>query len=387
MKILHIISGIEKDLGGPVFALKNIIALEKEMGFESEILTCGYSDTVDLRDFKAKVHIYNRTFPKRFSQSKGAKNWLKQNYNSFDLFIIHGIWAGILLESALFLKAQNKKYIIRPAGSLDPFDVRKKYYLKLLLGNMLVKKIFNSSVGLFCTSDVEAERIITYGANVKKYILPLPHKNSIQGNRGNNFRKKYNLKEEDFVFLFLSRIDYKKGLPLLLKALKNAVNIFPNIKLIIAGSGKKSYENKIKGIIDILDLRNEVIWTGFLSGEDKANCFNSSNCFILPSMNENFGNSIIEALFHGVPVVISENVYIWRNIIEKNAGWVCKYEIDSIYNVIKEVISNKYDYRVKQKNTLLAIEQFSYQSVLPVYKQFYSTILTNLKREHLEKYH
>jgi len=375
MRILHIIAGIEIELGGPVFALKNIIKLEKELGYESDILTCGNLKNVDFGQFNTRIFLYRRSFPRRFSQSNLSINWLKQNFRNYDLFIIHGIWAVILLEAVLLLRKHNKKYVIRPAGSLDPFDVQKKKYLKIILGYLLIRKILNSSSGLFCTSDIEAEKVITYNANIKKYILPLPHQVSIRNSDSNFFRKKYNLTEKDFVFLFLSRIDYKKGLILLLNAFRKAVNNFTNIKLVIAGTGKKKYEKKIKRVINDLKLWENVIWTGFLNKEEKESCFNSCNCYILPSMNENFGNSIIEALSYKIPVIITDNVYIWRKIIDNDAGWLCKYNVDSIYEVIEDVLINKDDYIIKKENTLKAAEQFSYKSLLPTYKLFYESLL------------
>ncbi|MHB1688293.1 MAG: glycosyltransferase [Ignavibacteriaceae bacterium] len=372
MKILHIIPTLNYKDGGTTFAINNIIKVESLLNHKSFVLTYKKDDNFNGMDHN--IIQMPPSFPIRYSRSKKALHYLKENLTKYDLFILHSSWGCLQIESALILAKYKRKYIIRPAGSLDPFDLKKKWLLKIILGSIIIKKVLKNSAGLFCTSDLEAERIITYGAEVRKYVLPLPHQISSQSNIEITFRQKYKLNEKDFIFLFLSRIDYKKGLNLLLPALKKVVNIYPFVKLVIAGSGAEKYEKKIKGIIDELDLGNNIIWTGFLSGDDKLNVFNSCDCFILPSMNENFGNSVVEALSHGMPVVISDNVYIWHSIIDKNAGWVCKYNVDSIYNVIKEIVTNKEDYEIKQKNTLSAAQQFSYKSLLPVYQRFYESL-------------
>ena len=154
------------------------------------------------------------------------------------------------------------------------------------------------------------------------------------------FPEDWNIAEGDFVMLFLSQINYKKGLNLILPAMGELVKTYPNLKLIMAGDYQVDYMDKVKGWITAYALQDHVVLPGFLSGGDKAMVFRQADCFLLPSLNENFGIAVIEALAYGLPVVITRNVYIYEAIEEKG-GWVCDYSVDSLKQVLAKLINNQ----------------------------------------------
>jgi glycosyltransferase involved in cell wall biosynthesis len=75
-------------------------------------------------------------------------------------------------------------------------------------------------------------------------------------------------------------------------------------------------------LVENLGLRDRVTWTGMLTGDQKWGAFRASDAFILPSHQENFGIAVAEALACGVPVLISNQVNIWRGINHDEAGLV-----------------------------------------------------------------
>ncbi|RYZ22405.1 MAG: glycosyltransferase [Sphingobacteriales bacterium] len=121
--------------------------------------------------------------------------------------------------------------------------------------------------------------------------------------------------------LFLSRIHPKKGLDLLIDAYLQAQEKFDNMpRLLIAGPGiDTSYGQQIaakaKG-------NNEIVFGGMLTGMAKWGAFYGCEAFILPSHQENFGIAVVEALACGKPVLISDQVNIYREIQSNNAGIV-----------------------------------------------------------------
>jgi glycosyltransferase involved in cell wall biosynthesis len=69
-----------------------------------------------------------------------------------------------------------------------------------------------------------------------------------------------------------------------------------------------------------LGLANHVTWTGMIQGDLKWGAFRTAEAFILPSHQENFGISVVEALACSLPVLISNQVNIWREIVMDRAG-------------------------------------------------------------------
>jgi glycosyltransferase involved in cell wall biosynthesis len=151
------------------------------------------------------------------------------------------------------------------------------------------------------------------------------------------------------VLLFLSRIHPKKGVDLLLKAFAQVRQEsgtgqgekFP--KLVIAGPcADASYWNELQSLAVNLGLQKEAIpfellgdtstydqgpstpltWPGMLTGNKKWGALRAASAFILPSHQENFGIVVAEALACGKPVLISDQVNIWREIEAADAGMV-----------------------------------------------------------------
>ena len=64
-----------------------------------------------------------------------------------------------------------------------------------------------------------------------------------------------------------------------------------------------------------------MIFTGLLTGNPKWGAFAAAEAFILPSHQENFGIAVVEALACGIPVLISHEVNIWREIVAAGCGY------------------------------------------------------------------
>src|SRR5262249_54874450 len=71
-------------------------------------------------------------------------------------------------------------------------------------------------------------------------------------------------------------------------------------------------------------LAERVTWAGMLTGDLKWGAFRTSDAFVLPSHQENFGIAVTEALACGLPVLISDKVNIWREIAADDAGLVAE---------------------------------------------------------------
>jgi glycosyltransferase involved in cell wall biosynthesis len=94
-------------------------------------------------------------------------------------------------------------------------------------------------------------------------------------------------------------------------------------KLVIAGPGLDSpYGKELQLLVSQSEVKHSIFFPGMLSGDSKWGAFYGSEAFILPSHQENFGIAVVEALACGKPVLISNQVNIWREIEVAGGGIV-----------------------------------------------------------------
>uniref|UniRef100_UPI00403F3E62 glycosyltransferase n=1 Tax=Microcoleus sp. OTE_8_concoct_300 TaxID=2964710 RepID=UPI00403F3E62 len=144
------------------------------------------------------------------------------------------------------------------------------------------------------------------------------------------------------IILFMSRIEPKKGLDLLIPALESILGSGIEFHFILAGSNPQDadYETQIKVQIHNSSLANYTTITGFVSGDFKAELLTKADLFVLPSYYENFGIAVAEAMAAGLPVVISDRIHIAEDIQQAEAGWVGPLEVGAIANSIKSALLN-----------------------------------------------
>ena len=142
--------------------------------------------------------------------------------------------------------------------------------------------------------------------------------------------------------LFLSRIHYKKGVDMLIEAYASLVkersalsNSLP--RLVIAGPGLETeYGQRMLSLVaDNTQLNGLILFTGMLTGEAKWGALYGCEAFILPSHQENFGIAVAEALACGKPVLISNQVNIWREIETGGGGFIENNTIEGTQTSLK----------------------------------------------------
>jgi glycosyltransferase involved in cell wall biosynthesis len=122
--------------------------------------------------------------------------------------------------------------------------------------------------------------------------------------------------------IFVGRIHPKKGCDLLVEAFHRTLARDPDWHLLMVGPDQVGWQMELEQRSETLGIKNRITWTGMLRGERKWSALAASEIFVLPSHQENFGIVVAEALACGIPVLISNQVNIWREIQSENAGFI-----------------------------------------------------------------
>jgi glycosyltransferase involved in cell wall biosynthesis len=164
--------------------------------------------------------------------------------------------------------------------------------------------------------------------------------------------------------LFLSRIDPKKGIELLLEAFSSVQKETENLLLVIAGSGDRHYEASLRQEADKLGIAQDVIWAGFVTGEDKAAALAAAEIFVLPSYSENFGIAAAEAFAAGKACVLSDQVGLAQDAGRANAAVVVPCDANALADAIRSVLANpEQQQRLGQAALLFATDRLSMAAV------------------------
>jgi glycosyltransferase involved in cell wall biosynthesis len=151
-----------------------------------------------------------------------------------------------------------------------------------------------------------------------------------------SLREEMGIRENDIVVLYVGRLDLVKGVNYLLKAAKEIIPHYKNVKFLVVGDGslRREYEGFAKSFSD------NIIFTGFFRG-DIATLMNISDLFVLPSLSEGSPSVIMEASASGLPVIATEVGEIPEMILDGKTGILIKpKDMDGLVNALKKLIAN-----------------------------------------------
>lgn len=232
------------------------------------------------------------------------------------------IWfAGILvpkirLKTLELAKKMHIPVLISPRGEVshDRISIKawkKKPYL------FLTKKLgYYREAYFHATSNDEVVGLRKYvGAPINRIFL-VPN----IGAPLESPRCGYNKKKGELRVVFIARIHMVKNLKLAVEAVCRMTS-----KVLFDVYGPLEQPEYLKECMEIAKLAPSnvsVNYCGQIEPSDVGEYFRKYDCFLFPTLNENYGHSIAEALANGVPVVLSRDTTPWNSINEE-AGYVC----------------------------------------------------------------
>ena len=312
MRVLLVKANMDLESGGSVRAVLDICEVARRGNDRCDIAAVGERRAgLSGPSTAPSPRLFPPSFPSRFGTSWAMFRWLMRNVRDYDLVELHEVFTVTAVGTALVCRVRGVPYIIRPHGSLDPFDLKKHGLPKRLLGPLLRRAILARATGFCLTSTLERERLVTFGSTaVPRHVVPLPVRPLPEVGDRQRFRDEVRADDDTLVVLFMSRIDYKKGLPRLISAVRRLRDSGRDVRIALCGTGEPSYLAEMRRLISDEGLTDVTHLLGFVQAQQKADALAGADAFVLPSDNENFGIAVVEAMYAGLPVIISENVYI-----------------------------------------------------------------------------
>lgn len=116
-------------------------------------------------------------------------------------------------------------------------------------------------------------------------------------------RPSYHIDRQEKLILFLGRITIQKGPDYFLQAAKKVLDVDPTVKFVFVGSG--DMETQMIDLAAELGISKNVLFAGFMTGDDVNKAYCMADVYVMPSVSEPFGITPLEAMRSGTPVIIS----------------------------------------------------------------------------------
>lgn len=376
LKILHVVTGLQKSAGTSVFCGE----LANKFAGRGDNVTVAVCDPCasDIYPLDPRVHL--ASIGSILQPPSASRD------STFSIVHIHALWTPILHKVSSWAHGHSIPVVWSPHGMITPWAMNNKRLKKWLGWWLYQKRDLESAAVLHATAQSEVEDIRRMGLPNKVVVVPLGVEL-----HGVEPKKPRIIK----TLLFVSRIQRKKGLPMLLEAwARLPQEIKRGWQIRIVGPDQEGHVAELKQQCDVLRLtyndepaqctspcslddRPSVVFAGPKFGNELEHEYASADLFVLPTRSENFGSVVIEALAHNIPVICTRGAP-WQELEEYNCGRWVDISAEAVGKALSDLMMLSDEARVSmgEKGRNLVVEKYTWKAVCDKIVTEYERILT-----------
>ena len=334
MNVLHVVASLGLRRGGVAASVRSLAQDLARLGMGVHIMTAdrmrepSVDDSADaeLRTSGVTLQYYpvssSNWLGQRYAYSPALGKALARIIPTMDIVHLHGMWQYPALAAARVCRRAGIPYVLSPCGMLDPTGFRRHRVFKHLYGVSVERRTLAGAAAIHFTSTFEQRVAHLFGIHRPGMVVPC----SIEAGPEllpplGTFRRRYPAIGDRPILLFLGRIHAKKRPDLVAETFVTLANRYPQLWLVMAGPDDGA-EASVRVRLREAGLLSRTIFTGFIAGAEKWAVLADSTIFVLPSKDENFGVSVVEAVAAGIPVIVSTKVGVAEFIARAGAGLV-----------------------------------------------------------------
>lgn len=342
MKYIHAIHSVNPSGGGPIEGIKQLAAVSTAAGHVVEIVSMDEPNDAHVKCCPLPVHALGPGHTGYF-YSKRFVPWLREHAGQYDVVIVNGIWQYQCFGAWRALRKSTTPYVVFTHGMLDPWFKRTyplKHLKKWLYWPWANYQALRDAKAVVFTCNEERvlarqsfwlykahEAVVNYGTGGPSGDSDMQRQ---------TFLDCHPVLKDRRLALFMGRIQEKKGCDLLIRAFARSLAADVDWHLVFAGPDQAGWQRELDVLARQLGIADRITWTGMITGDLKWGAIRSSEIFVLPSHQENFGIVVAESLACGVPVLISDKVNIWREIQEDGAGLVASDDLEGTCRMLRQ---------------------------------------------------
>lgn len=390
MRILKVVQSYFpfQERGGPVFKVRALATGLAKRGHQITVLTadlgfgkgngapagaerCRWGWTVRSDNVEA---IYLSTIGqyRAVTLNPGVFAFCRGSICHYDVVHFYGLYDLLGPAASHYCRGQSVPYVIEPMGMYPP--IVRSLRLKRMYLDLLGDRFIRGGRYLVATSEQEKHELIGGGIDaarveVRRNGLELPSREPEPG----KFRRELGISSDAKVILFLGRLVSKKSPDMLLEAFANwRANSGRGRDAVLVLAGPEEGDGflaQLRAMVDRLGIREQVLFAGPLYDDAKWSAYRDADVFVLPSQNENFGNTAGEAAACATPVIVTDRCGIAPFV--GAAGDVIPHELAALENALGKMLRDPMLRENRRAGCRAFVDSLSWEGPLDQMEEMY----------------
>lgn len=330
--VLHVSPYIHPAAGGPPVVVARWAEIAGAYGWQGHVLSTpafspdGGESLMAAATNRYPLFLVSSALDALWGRGRSSVHRLVQDA---EIIHLHTMWSPLNAIVAGICRRFNKPYVISPHGMLDPYSLGIKALKKRAYLTVVESRMIRGAAGVLFTAEEERDLAVAQIGQVPNPGVvglgadtPRASREELEA----RFRSVHPELAEKKLVIFLGRLHPKKRPEVAIRAMIAVRAKEPDAALLMVGSGDTDYVGALRQLAGSLGLSDCVHFLGLLTGDEKWRALAASRVFVLPSLQENFAIAVAEALQLGVPVLITDKINIWREIVGAGAGFLLREE-------------------------------------------------------------
>jgi glycosyltransferase involved in cell wall biosynthesis len=284
-----------------------------------------------------------------------------------DVAHLHSVFSP---PNALLARRLRVPYVVSPHGGYAPASLTRSAVRKALYARLVERRLLRGAALRVALTEWEARDLAAYGAGKPIAVIPNGTHPAPGDVDPNAFRRELGA-NPDRLLLFVGRLDvFHKGLDWLIRAVAEA----PGWHVVLVGSDFRGGGGQLSRLAATLGVGSRVTFAGPRRGQALHEAFAAADCFALTSRWEGLPMSLLEALAHGVPAVVSPAVDQLVGVVAAGAGWsAAPSELGELLRRLQQLDRSEQERRAAAARALAA--RYDWTSVARRYEAAYAGCL------------
>lgn len=358
MRLLHVVPTYLPAVryGGPIHSVHGLCAALAARGHDVHVFTTnvdGSSDSdvplgrpVDLDG--VKIWYFPSRRLRRLYWSPPMGRALGEHMRDFDLAHLHSVFLWPTWAAARAARSAQVPYVLSPRGMLvkDLFRARSRL-AKTAWMTLIERRNLRDAAGIHVTSPVEAADLKEFGCELRGRVFVVP----------NGVERQAEAPSTHYAatpyLVVLGRISWKKRIEIAIDVL----TLVEGIRLVIAGGDDEGLTPSLRERATAQGVLERIEFVGPVAGDRKRQLLRGALALLMPSMSENFGNAVLEAMAEGTPAIVVPQVGAADVIRESGAGFVVGPDAAAFAEAVRTLLGDPQARSRMGKRARAAVEE------------------------------
>ena len=335
--VVQVVAGLDPTHGGPSYSVPRLCEALGDAGAVVTLLSvagkgqaASDGNSAGYRSRSFRWDFANTPVLRDLRWSSGLAAAVRGDNSNVHIVHNHGLWLMPNVESGWASRGTQTPFMVSPRGMLASAALAFSNLKKRVFWTCLQGPVVRRASCLHVTSEAEYQDVRAFGLTNPVAIIAngvdVPDAITLPAERSG-----------PRTVLSLGRMHPKKGLERLVRAWAAIEPYHPDWRLRIVGPAEDGHDVMLKALGEAIGVKRLSIEAP-IYGEQKTAAFRDADLFVLPTLNENFGITVAEALAAGTPVIATDGAP-WPGLEREGCGWWIAQGVEPLAATLKQTLA------------------------------------------------